>query len=470
MGHGSRKIADAFWRSWKTNEGVESLGSLNTWIAERNAATHVEMRRVMLNECTPWVYDEAAGQIRNGAYSFFSIAGLRKVGYDMEGRTQAITEQPIIVQSEIGYLGIICREFDGVMHFLMQAKTEPGNVNKVQISPTLQATRSNFMLAHGGNPPAYLDYFTNTKAHNVIVDQIQSEQSSRFLGKRNRNVIVLADHPIDAPKTHRWMTLGQIKKLMRENNIVNMDSRTVLSCIPWSSWGEPSKRVAQGCDEALYNSIFAEPDMRSLNQAYGMLNNYRMHDWTRNEIVKLDELTDWDMLPDGIRHRESWPFEVIYCDIAIDGREVKRWRQPLFKARGAATFGLLSCLRGGRRKFLVQMKPEIGCFDRVEFGPTVQREADAVSGLTDVDAAFEALLSQNVEVQADVMLSEEGGRFYHEQNRNVVLFLDDCPAELEPSQLPEGYLWLDYRTLASMLSSNNNLNIQLRNLLSLLSA
>ena len=36
--------------------------------------------------------------------------------------------------------------------------------------------------------------------------------------------------------------------------------------------------------------------------------------------------------------------------------------------------------------------------------------------------------------------------------------------------LPEGYFLLDYRTLNEMVQINNTLNIQLRNLLSLLEA
>ena len=32
----------------------------------------------------------------------------------------------------------------------MQAKVEPGNINSIQLSPTLQATRSNYTKAHGG--------------------------------------------------------------------------------------------------------------------------------------------------------------------------------------------------------------------------------------------------------------------------------------------------------------------------------
>ena len=115
----------------------------------------------------------------------------------------------------------------------MQAKIEPGNINKVQISPTIQATKSNFFQKHGGSQPAFLEYFLNAKQTNILVDQIQSEQSSRFYMKRNRNIILYVTDYIVESSTHKWMTLGQIKDLMRYDNLVNMDTRTVLSCIPF---------------------------------------------------------------------------------------------------------------------------------------------------------------------------------------------------------------------------------------------
>mgnify|MGYP000674128209 CR=1 FL=1 len=72
----------------------------------------------------------------------------------------------------------------------MQAKIEPGNLNIVQLSPTLQATRSNYTRVHGGKSPNYLEYFNGEKEVYVLVDQLQSEQGARFLHKRNRNIIV----------------------------------------------------------------------------------------------------------------------------------------------------------------------------------------------------------------------------------------------------------------------------------------
>ena len=64
----------------------------------------------------------------------------------------------------------------------------------------------------------------------------------------------------------------------------------------------------------------------------------------------------------------------------------------------------------------------------------------------------------------DRILSEEGGRFYQEENRNVIMLADKDEIE----ELPQGYTWSDYGTLNILTQINNCLNIQLRNLLSLL--
>lgn len=72
--------------------------------------------------------------------NFFSIDGIRIATNYLDVSTW---DQPIINQPEIGFLGFITKKIGGVVHFLAQAKIEPGNLNIVQLSPTLQATRSN---------------------------------------------------------------------------------------------------------------------------------------------------------------------------------------------------------------------------------------------------------------------------------------------------------------------------------------
>lgn len=207
-------------------------------------------------------------------------------------------EQPVILQNEIGYLGIICKEIDGVLHFLMQAKIEPGNLNKIQLSPTIQATKSNFTQKHGGKKPKYLDYFINAADYEIIVDQIQSEQSSRFYKKRNRNIIIKVDEDIPLEKNFKWMTLGQIKRLMRRDNIVNMDTRTVLSCIPYYAHTLDretlSKMKHAANDAALVASVFDTHGEAMIPRIYQYINNVKMFEETTDALVPLSALSSWE--------------------------------------------------------------------------------------------------------------------------------------------------------------------------------
>lgn len=66
-----------------------------------------------------------------------------------------------------------------------------------------------------------------------VLDQLQSEQGARCYRKRNRNVFVeiVENEPIEIRDNFIWVSLGQIKKLLRYPNLVNMISRFVISGI-----------------------------------------------------------------------------------------------------------------------------------------------------------------------------------------------------------------------------------------------
>lgn len=451
-------------KSWRAEESpLNGTAELLDWVRARNAETAVQIKRNRLSDSGFWFYDREEGRIRNRGRSFFSVAGFTHRLED--GRPLA---HPVLIQEEIGFLGVLCREFDGVMHFLMQAKIEPGNVNQVQISPTLQATRSNFTQKHGGARPPYLDYFTGAARYELVADQLQSEQSSRFYKKRNRNMMVRVREEVPLLPSHRWMTLGQLKRLMREPNLVNMDTRTVFSCVPFSRLALPEEeREALSAlfrDQFLFRSAFTPGEDR-LVQLFQRINDYKMFTDAAPRFVPLHELEGWDMDDWEISCREPFPFRVIFADVAIEGREVARWTQPLFEAAGIAEFGLICFRKGDRTLFLPRLAPESGCFDSVELGPTVQREASSFRRSGDaVTRLFFQRLEEGRGVLFDQLLSEEGGRFYHEQNRNVLL---EVPYEDLPP-LPPEYFPLDFRTLNELVQFPHMLNIQLRNLLSLL--
>ena len=426
---------------------ANDINEILDWINANNLSIHTSINKISLDKCIPWFYDTDNGIIRNSTGDFFQISGASY--YDD-------IEQPIFIQNEIGFLGIICKQINGEMYYLMQAKIEPGNINKIQLSLTIQATKSNFTQKHGGAKPAYLDYFINASKYHIIVDQIQSEQSSRFLSKRNRNIIIEVDEDIEVLPSHMWMTLSQIKELMHYDNLVNMDTRTVLSCIP------AEKYISEIKDMTLLRSI--QGDLYNLPEIYQYINDFKMFEQQKRELIPLFSLKNWEMKNGEFVCKEPYSFKVIFCDIEIEGREVKNWKQPLFEAAGIAIFGLMTRIHDGVKEFLVRATPEIGCFDKIELGPTVQREYVHNGKLTDVDKLFDNKLKNNDGIVFDTLLSEEGGRFYHEQNRNVIIEIE----ENEIDTLPPGYFWTNYKTLNTLVQINNCLNIQLRNLLSVL--
>ena len=201
------------------------------WFIARKQAHNFVIEKIPFSDLRNWEFNNSTGNLQHLSGKFFSIVGIRiSTNYG----AVPTWSQPIINQPEIGILGIITKRFDGILYFLMQVKMEPGNINMVQLAPTLQATRSNFTLVHKGKSPPYLEYFLDKSKSVVLVDVLQSEQGARFLRKRNRNIIIEVIDDIPVLDDYCWLTLGQIHNILMLDNTVNMDARTVLSCIPFS--------------------------------------------------------------------------------------------------------------------------------------------------------------------------------------------------------------------------------------------
>src|SRR5205807_1537511 len=108
---------------------------------EREAHSSMLVERIPFEEMKEWRFAADKISLAHNSGRFFSTEGIRVA---KKGRQTAEWAQPIINQPEVGILGYLTREFDGVLHFLVQAKVEPGNRQQLQLSPTVQATRSNY--------------------------------------------------------------------------------------------------------------------------------------------------------------------------------------------------------------------------------------------------------------------------------------------------------------------------------------
>ncbi len=454
-----------------------SIEQIVKWVKDIKSSITFEIDQIPLNELKQWKFTENYEKLAHISGKFYSIDGIRvETNYGIKSSW----EQPIINQPEIGFLGILTQMKNGILHFLLQAKIEPGNINLVQLSPTLQATKSNYSRVHKGSTPAYLEYFNGEKKVQVLVDQLQSEQGARFLKKRNRNIIVEIpeDERIEVLDNFIWVTLKQIKELMINNNLVNMDTRTVISSINYGRF-----KTEKDFIETLRQNDIPIPDEEQFKYLISLLQSDRSlynieeilswmtalksHYELNVEKINLQKVKDWHYDGNTISHNDGKYFSVIGALVKIGNREVQAWDQPMIKPAQEGIIGFIVKKINGVFHFLVQAKVEIGNFDVLEIAPTVQcLTGNYRENINEYSVSFvnDFLHDNGHSIIHRSLQSEEGGRFYKEQNLNMIIEVTDS----FPNDLPPNYFWMTYSQLLMFMKFNNYLNIATRSLISLI--
>ncbi len=446
-----------------------NLVDILSWITEIRNSVNCKITRCKFTEMQMWHLD-LGKNIRHDSGKFFSIEGI-KVNKNI-GENIISWDQPIINQPEIGILGIVCKEINGILHFLLQAKIEPGNVNVVQLSPTVQATRSNYTKVHKGNSPHYLEYFLDIDKYEIIVDQLQSEQGARFLKKRNRNIIIkLNDNDnLKLESNFCWLTLKQIYELIKIDNLINMDTRTVLSCINFIIQEELElsdllSRTSSNWNKHVLNSLlFNSSSKYSFVEIFSWVTRLKSESFISIKNTNISDLDQWVINDYEIEHVEKRFFKVIAVNALIENREVSTWFQPLIEQRQSGLTGFVVKNFNGILHFLVQARVEAGNLDILELAPTVQ----CITGnylKPDWEIPYlEYFVNQGDpnKIVYSTVQSEEGGRFYHDQNKNIIILLDDEENIVEN----KNYKWMSLLQIKHFIQFNNYFNIEARSLLS----
>lgn len=212
-----------------------SLEEVKEWFVNKREQSTLEVEDIPLNQVSGWNVDKNSGNIYHDSGDFFTIHGVRVTS---KNREVAVTwDQPILEQVDYdgGLLGIIRKRINGIPHYLCEAKEEPGNYGKVQISPSLQATFANINQAHGGRKPHFTDLFMerdNLDDVTVLFDAWLAEDGGRLHLKRNRGILIELDEatPISLPNDNFiWLSLYQIKQLLKEDAWINPHIRGILA-------------------------------------------------------------------------------------------------------------------------------------------------------------------------------------------------------------------------------------------------
>ena len=416
------------------------------------------VEKIPLKYMEKWRFDDNKNKLYHESGRFFSVEGIHvKTNFGNKYEW----EQPIINQPEIGILGIITKVFDGIRYFLMQAKMEPGNINTLQLSPTVQATKSNFSRVHQGKLPVYLEYFTGEKSVKVLVDQLQAEQGGRFFQKRNRNIIIEISDDVDVYDDFCWLTLAELKLLLRKDNILNMDARSVLSTIPLideniladfdkiniDKLSEINKYKISETGKDYINSFISNDALHDIDEIISWYTQQKVIFELDVSRKPLSQLQCWKIGENSI-YSENGFFSVIGVKVGAGTREITHWMQPLIEDPNIGLLAFITKKIKGIPHFLVQAKVEPGNKDIIELHPTVScSNYTHIANQKQKPFMFDEIFNKKNIIHCDSLQSEEGGRFYQIQNRNMIVELVySCEQEL-----PDNYIWMTLRQMKEFM-------------------
>ncbi len=350
--------------------------SLKEFYLELNKEKAFEIKSVSINDLTDWKFDKKNNFVHNSG-RFFSI---KKINFNGE-------ESGILLQNEIGTLGLVSCIVNDVLYFLIQFKKEPGNIVSAQLSPTLQATLSNQNQVHGGRSPRFLELFTDIEENNYLTNEPLPEQGYRYWRKFNLNSIVL-DKYFKETDEFKWMTLGQIYKFSEIDNSINSCLRSVLSLIN----NLESKKIKKNTETIINKYKQKFQNKSSLGDS---VNKFLNSD--KNELLFQTNLDK---------------FHIKGISINIEGREVKNWNQPIVYDPYLEEYMQIIIKDEENIYMLLKAHSEPGYEFGFTFGPTsiIKNKKGKVESQNLIEQ-----FSQHgkVELIKKIQMSEEGARFFH---------------------------------------------------------
>ena len=396
-----------------------SINSLN-WIRKQKIKQKIKIKINKISKLDKWKYDKY--MLFHVSKKFFKIIGINiKTNFFKKG-----WDQPIIKQNEIGILGIVKNIQKN--KYLLQAKLEPGNINKLQLSPTLQATKSNYSVVHGGKKVLFLNFFLGKQKYKSI----QSEQAFRYYNKHNANIILNTNRKIIYSNQFRWFKKDEIFWLLKKKNLINMDTLSVFSCFI-------KKR---NIDQPINNSQDIKRWISNNDKKY----------YLTTKIKAISDLKDWKITNKKIFHKNNNFFSIIGLNIISNTREVKKWSQPIIKGKKMSLAGFIMKDFNNTCHYLCRyiLKPgsnksTISCTVNTSDINNYRKLNTLSNFQKKIIKNF--FLNEKTKFIYNNILSEEGGRFYHSQINYKATYL----SKKKKLKTPNSYIWISQNQMIELI-------------------
>ncbi len=208
---------------------------VRSWILEKQKECLAVVERIQLKDVLhgDWGFSENSSDIVHKSGGFFKVIGVNVITDQREnGRGW---KQPMLDQgTESSIAGLISQDQDSGRKYLVEAKFEPGNYNKVLISPSLQVTYSNLERVHGGKRPRFAEFFDESDVRvTCLYSQWLPEDGGRFFLKRVKYMIVEIEQnrELVIDDNFMWVGVSTLKRLLHLDNLVNPHVRSLLAVL-----------------------------------------------------------------------------------------------------------------------------------------------------------------------------------------------------------------------------------------------
>jgi dTDP-4-dehydro-6-deoxy-alpha-D-glucopyranose 2,3-dehydratase len=406
-----------------------NTNKLIDWLKNQKKINKIQIKKKKINSLKDWIFKENI--IFHKTNNFFSI---KPFLFQKKNKKEF---QPLILQKEHGILGIIKQKKKGKDYYLLQSKIEPGNINGIQISPTVQATKSNYLRKHGGKKTLFLDYFLKQQKKLKIISKIKlSEQGSRFLKKKNWNILLETDKiTIPLKKNYCWLTKENIRYLLNKKNMLNMDTISVLS-----------SAIKKNLNENILNSN---------NKLKNKLDQFDKKIKSKRKAISFNNLNGWKIKKNSISDIKNKYFSIFFIEIFANLREVKKWEQPIISDHFSSLNGFLVSKINNTMHYLLKIIDEPG-FDQSKYTSTIFKKNFSFNSKKNIK--FLSFFNKS-SCLMDLINSDEGGRFLNNQSRNMINEIKDY----KKINLNKNFIWASHNQVVNLIKQNK-ITIEARNL------
>ncbi|MDX1410759.1 MAG: NDP-hexose 2,3-dehydratase family protein [Nitrospirales bacterium] len=407
---------------------AESPAQLQSFLMETIKRSKFTISKIKMSEQDEWCISN--GVLSHTSGGFFHIAGL------VNWKTKE--EKLVLYQPQSAYNGLALCKMDKIVYLLLQARIEPGNSTIGLFGPTIQSTPANYLRFHGGKKTAYLDLFLgcNPAIANPIGNSTQLDLGKRYFQKSKTLSYIELNELINTEESMIWVPLKVIREVLSYDNYLNPDLRSMFSVFDWDLF----------LDEDNIPRFSKDIDCAFLSGSSTVKKTWK--------LVPLSKLNHWDIQDEGIVDLCKSGVSVNIYNITSNIREVKKWSQPLLCSSNKGLIVLLTRFISNKTEFLISIESEFG-----------------ISGERIIMPSYNIYPGENNEnitgfegkgkVISEMVLSEEGGRFYQNENVYQVVLIE------EEIKIEKNQKWISTDSLKSLLKSSNQASIQLRCIASL---